>query len=43
MMQSTLPKMRAEADQLRMTDVNGGAVLAEALVEKDVIGEGKST
>lgn len=29
-LQSTLPKMQAEADQLRMTDVNGPAVLAKA-------------
>ena len=61
-LQAALPKMQAEADQLRMTDVNGPAVLAEAetlydrwptlptadqrkiaeaLVEKIVIGEGE--
>ncbi len=61
-LQAAFPKMQAEADQLRMTDVNGEAVLAEAealydrwpkmptddkrkiaeaLVEKIVIGEGE--
>ena len=61
-LQAALPRMQAEADQLRMTDVNGAAVLAEAetlydrwpqmptadkrkiaeaLVEKIVIGEGE--
>src|SRR5262249_55783471 len=61
-LQAALPKLQAETDQLRMTDVNGPAVLAEAealydrwpkmpsddkrkiaeaLVEKIVIGEGE--